>query len=132
MAAALADAGWEVVGFLGRDADPAARHRAAADVDLLLIATPDADIAATAAAVEPGPAVIAHLAGSLGLDVLAPHAPERRAAVHPLVALPTPELGRQRLQAGAWFGIAGHPLAAEVVSDLGGSSFEVRDEDRAA
>ncbi|MBL8777277.1 MAG: DUF2520 domain-containing protein [Acidimicrobiales bacterium] len=103
---------------------------AAAGVDLLIIATPDAAIADVAASVEPADAVVAHLAGSLGLGALAPHA--RVAAVHPLVSLPNAEVGAERLRDGAWFAIAGDPLAAEVVADLAGHAFEVADDDRAA
>lgn len=128
LADALVAVGWTDGGRWGRDRSAAA---AARDVDLLVIATPDAAIATTAAGVEPvGSTVVAHLAGSLGLDVLAPH--ERRAALHPLVSLPNAAVGASRLRAGAWFAIAGDPLVAAVVQDLGGRSFEVADEDRAA
>ena len=79
--------------------------------------------------------VVAHLAGSLGLDVLAPH--PRRAALHPLVSLPDAEVGARRLRAGAWFAVAGDPpgslaLMEALVADLGGRSFTVADADRAA
>lgn len=124
---ALERAGWRVEPSLGRDDDVAG---AASGVDLLVLAVPDAAIAAVAAAVEPGPAVVAHLAGSLGLDVLAGH--ERVAAVHPLVALPTPAVGADRLAAGAWFAVAGDPIARRVVDALGGRAVEVADADRAA
>jgi predicted short-subunit dehydrogenase-like oxidoreductase (DUF2520 family) len=126
LATALGRAGWQVVGVLGRGHDVAG---AASGCDLLVIATPDAAIASVAAAIEPGPAVVAHLAGSLGLDALAPH--ERRAALHPLVSLPDAEVGAARLS-GAWFAVAGDPLAQRVATDLGGRWFEVADEDRAA
>jgi predicted short-subunit dehydrogenase-like oxidoreductase (DUF2520 family) len=86
-------------------------------------------IAEAAAAVAPVPTtVVAHLAGSLGLDVLAGH--PRVAALHPLVALPDAGTGADRLAAGAWFAVAGDPLVAQVVADLGGHSFSVADEDR--
>ena len=86
-------------------------------MDLLVIATPDEAVAEVAAAVDPVPTtVVAHLAGSLALDVLAPH--PRRAAVHPLVPLPDPETGAARLAAGAWFAVAGDPVAGRVVADL--------------
>ena len=77
LALALAQAGWRVGPVLGRDDDVAG---AAAAVDLLVIATPDATIARVAAAIEPvETTVVAHLAGSLGLEVLAPApAPGRR------------------------------------------------------
>jgi predicted short-subunit dehydrogenase-like oxidoreductase (DUF2520 family) len=126
LATALGAAGWDVVGVLGRGDDVAG---AAAGVDLLVVATPDDSIAAVAAAVEPVPAtVVAHLAGSLGLDVLAPHA--RRAAIHPLVALPDAEVGARRL-VGAWYAVAGDPIAGDVVATLEGRSFAVADADRA-
>ena len=125
-ARALESSGWSIAGLLGRNDDASG---AAADVDLVLITTPDAVIDVVAAIIEPGRAVVAHAAGSLGLDVLAPH--ERRAAVHPLISLPNNDVGAERLLANGWFGIAGDPIAAEVVSDLGGRSFEVADSDRA-
>jgi predicted short-subunit dehydrogenase-like oxidoreductase (DUF2520 family) len=128
-AGALAAAGWEVVAVLGRHDDKAIAA-AAEDVDLVLLAPPDAAVAGVAAAVRPVPGtVVAHVAGSLGLDVLAPHV--RRAAVHPLVALPNGELGAQRLRAGAWFAVAGDPMAGEIVAALDGRSFTVADGDRA-
>lgn len=103
---------------------------AAQGVDLVLIATPDAAVVGAAAAIDPNPqTVVAHLAGSLGLDVLAPHV--RRGALHPLVALPSSDVGAARLSGGAWFAVAGDPLVEQVVTDLGGRSFEVADEHRA-
>lgn len=103
---------------------------AAAGTDLLVIATPDGAIAEVAATIEPdGAAVVAHLAGSLGLDVLSPH--PRVGAVHPLVALPDPSVGAERLLASAWFAVAGDPLTQRLAADLGGRWFEVADRDRA-
>jgi len=127
LATALARAGWQVVGLVGRDGDVAG---AATGADLLVIATPDAAVASVADQVDPSETcVVAHLAGSLGLEVLVAH--PRRAAMHPLVALPDADVGAQRL-AGAWFAVAGDPLAQRVVADLGGRWFEVADDDRAA
>jgi predicted short-subunit dehydrogenase-like oxidoreductase (DUF2520 family) len=127
LALALTNAGWDVAPMIGRGDDPSG---AARNVDLLVLATPDDRIRSVARAVEPDPTtVVAHLAGSRGLEVLAPH--PRRAAVHPLVALPTPELGARRL-VGGWFAVAGDPLAREVVAALGGRAFTVEDRDRAA
>jgi predicted short-subunit dehydrogenase-like oxidoreductase (DUF2520 family) len=133
VAAALAAVGWEVLDPVRRGDDP---RPAARGVDLLVLAVPDAAIAEVAAAVEPSDdAVVAHLAGSLGLEVLAPH--RRRAAVHPLVSLPDADVGARRLAGGGWFAVAGEPddalaLVEELVRDLGGRSFEVADADRAA
>ncbi|HEY4376649.1 MAG TPA: DUF2520 domain-containing protein, partial [Acidimicrobiales bacterium] len=128
LALALGRAGWVV-------ADPVRRGEnldgAAVDVDLLVLATPDAAVAEVAQAIPPVPTtVVAHLAGSLGLDVLAPHA--RRAAIHPLVSLPDAELGAERLASGAWWAVAGEPIGQRVVADLDGQWFTVADADRAA
>ena len=104
---------------------------AARGVDLLLIATPDSAIADVAAAVEPvATTVVAHMSGSLGLDVLGRH--PRKAALHPLVSIPDSETGAQRLSSGAWFAVAGDPLTGQIVEALGGHQFEVADEDRAS
>ncbi|MEM9203195.1 MAG: DUF2520 domain-containing protein [Actinomycetota bacterium] len=117
--------GWDVIGVLGRGVPVA---DAAADVDLVLIATPDAAIAEVAEAIDPARAVVAHVAGSLGLDALAPH--ERRAALHPLMSLPDPEIGAMRLR-GGWFAVAGDPVVTDLAKALGGQTFTIADDDRA-
>jgi predicted short-subunit dehydrogenase-like oxidoreductase (DUF2520 family) len=112
---------------LGRGDDLSA---AAADVDALVIATPDDSVGEVAAAVRPVPStVVMHLSGSLGLDVLSPHA--RRASMHPLAALPDAEVGRLRLRSGISFAVAGDPSAAELVRRLGGQPVAVAEADRA-
>ena len=116
---------WDVIDMRGRGV---AIDDAAADVDLVLIATPDTVVADVAAAILPGRAVVAHVAGSLGLDVLAPH--DRRAALHPLMSLPDAEIGAERLT-GGWFAVAGDPLVADLAAALGGRTFEIADDDRA-
>lgn len=132
---ALTAAGWEVDGPLGRDEGPDARSAAADGVDLLVIATRDAEVAAVAGSVRPVVGTtVAHLSGLLGLDALAPH--ERRAAIHPLVSLPDPEIGAARLGQGAWFGLRSNlppagAAARAVVAALGGRSFAVPEEERA-
>jgi len=128
VAAALADAGCPVRGVLGRDHDVTG---AAAGVDALVLAVPDAELAPVAAAVDPvADTVVLHLSGALGLDVLAPH--PRRASLHPLVPLPTTEVGRVRLRSGVTFAVAGDPLAGELAGLLDGRVIEVGDEHRAA
>jgi len=128
LATALGRAGWGLGGVLGRSDDVT---DAAAGVDLLVIAVPDDSVAAVAQTVTPVPStVVAHLAGSLGLDVLSPPH-ERVAALHPLASLPSPEVGADRLQ-GAWFAVAGDPLVLGVVEALEGRSFSVSDARRAA
>jgi predicted short-subunit dehydrogenase-like oxidoreductase (DUF2520 family) len=123
---ALDAVGWEVRPLVGRGGDLAG---AATGVDVVVIATPDAAIAPVAAAIDPGDAAVVHLAGSIGLDALAPHL--RRAAVHPLLSMPDAEVGSTRLRAGGWFAVAGDPMAAAMVDALGGRRFEVADDDRA-
>ncbi len=117
LATALSRAGWEVHPALGRGDDLSA---AAGGTDLLVIATPDHAIAEVAHAVKPVErTVVAHLSGSAGLHPLLAH--KRRAVLHPLVALPDPERGAERL-VGAWFGLAeeGDPLVTEAVASLRG------------
>jgi predicted short-subunit dehydrogenase-like oxidoreductase (DUF2520 family) len=123
---ALVAAGWTDAGSLGRGDDVSG---AASGVDLLVIATPDAAVGDVAASVTPGPAgsgVVAHLAGSLGLDVLTGAGHVRAAAIHPLRAIPT---GDTPL-AGAWFAVAGDPLARDVVAAVGGRAIDLADADR--
>jgi len=122
---ALEKAGWRALPALGRGDDV----RDAADgVDVVVVATPDATVADVARAMAPvdGVAVV-HLAGSLGLDVLAPHA--RRASVHPIVSLADPSRGAARLF-GAWFAVAGDPVANEIVDALDGHAVTVPDDKR--
>lgn len=122
-ALALSRAGWIVEPPLGRFD---LLTDAAADVDALVIATPDDAVSGVAAAVEPHQAaVVVHLAGALGPDVLVPH--PRRAALHPLVALPDPAEGARRLSAGVPFALSGDPFAGEIVAALGGVTIEVAD-----
>ncbi len=124
---ALERVGWSVLPPLGRGED---LSTAADGVDLLILATPDSVVAEVAAAVSPNPgAVVAHLAGSLGIDVLGSH--PRRGALHPLVSLPDAEKGADRLCSRAWFAVAGDPLVMRLVQDLGGRVIPVADEDRA-
>ena len=126
LAEALRRAGWSVDGPLGRQDDLGG---AAGGTPLVLLAVPDGAVAEVAAAIRPGAAVVAHLAGSLGLDVLTGH--ERVASVHPLVALPDAERGAARLR-GAWFATAGDPLVDDVVAALEGRSVAVADAHRVA
>lgn len=128
LARALSDAGYHVLDIYGRDDD---QRDAAVGVDVLVIATPDDEVAAVAAGIRPDRrCVVLHLAASLGLDVLGPHA--RRASLHPLVPLPNPSVGARRLAGGISFAVAGDPVATELALALGGRPFSVDDADRAA
>jgi len=123
---ALADAGWEVLPPRGRGDDLA---DAGAEVDLLVVATPDRSIAEVAAAVTPDVGtVVAHMSGALGLDVLGRH--PRCGSLHPLVALPSEGQAAARLR-GAWWAVAGDPLVRDAVAALDGRTIEVPDPARA-
>ncbi len=127
MARALKAVGHEVDGPWTRGRD--LRH-AARGVDALVIATADGAIARVAEKIEPDAhCVVLHLSGSLGLEVLGTH--PRTGALHPLVPLPTAELGARRLRSGITFAVAGDPLVVEIVESLEGTAVEVADEDRA-
>ncbi|MGI9608414.1 MAG: Rossmann-like and DUF2520 domain-containing protein [Acidimicrobiales bacterium] len=123
ISAALESTGWERRATFGRNDDP--RH-AAADVDVCIVATPDDAIAATAAAIAPGPAVLVHLSGATPVSALEPH---RAAAIHPLVSLADPSRGAEQL-GEAWFGVGGDPVATEMAELLSGRWFEIADDDR--
>lgn len=123
---ALARAHWPVEPLVGRDGDIAGAGRG---VDLVLIATSDGAVADVAARIEPvDGTVVGHLSGSLGLAPLVSH--DRRAVLHPLVALPDADRGADRL-VGAWFGLAadGDPLVEEIVEELHGRTVRIAEQD---
>lgn len=124
LATALRRAGWTVDGPLDRSHDPA---RVAFDTDLLVLAVGDGAVASLAASITPGTAVVCHLAGRLGLDALAPH--ERVGSLHPLVALPDPHTGADRL-VGCWMAVAGDAMVHRIVDALGARSATVADDHR--
>lgn len=122
---ALGSVGWEVLGYLGRDDD---LSTASVGTDVLVIATPDDRIASVAESVRPTPTtLVLHLSGALGLDVLKSH--PRCAAMHPLVSLPSADLGAEGLR-GAWFAVAGDAEVDSLVTALGGRSFAIKDSAR--
>jgi predicted short-subunit dehydrogenase-like oxidoreductase (DUF2520 family) len=125
---ALTDTGVEVREILHRfdDFGPAALG-----VDAVLLAVPDRAVAEVARAIDPVPGtVILHCSGSLGLDVLEPHA--RRGSLHPLVTLPDPVIGALRLRGRPFFAVAGDRLATDLALQLKGQPIVVADELRAA
>jgi predicted short-subunit dehydrogenase-like oxidoreductase (DUF2520 family) len=122
VAAALGRAGYVVAGPLGRGAD-------GRDVDAVLLCVPDAEIAAAAAQIVPGP-LVGHCSGATGLGALAPH---EAFSLHPLMTV-TAE-GADFAGAGA--AIAGNTpralaLAAELARGLGMRAVEIDERDRAA
>ena len=146
----LAERGWVVRAVAGRhpgspsvvqtaavlDARPTGIDEAAAGVDLVIVATPDAAIAGAVQIVgahaDPETLVI-HLAGSFGLGVFDPvragRSDLRFGALHPLVSIPSVVAGLGRLPA-AWCAIAGDPRVQTLAAQLEMHAFTVADTDR--
>jgi predicted short-subunit dehydrogenase-like oxidoreductase (DUF2520 family) len=96
--------------------------------DLIVLCVPDDAIANTAAQIAISDEyVVAHVAGSRTLDVLAPH--RRVASLHPLRALPDADDGAQRL-IGATYCVAGDDLVRVVVASLEGRIITLDDSQR--
>src|SRR3954447_6044865 len=93
-----------------------------AGAELVLLAVPDDEIAAAAAAVAPGP-LVGHLSGATTLAPLQPHEPF---SLHPMM----PVTGAGTGFAGATAAVAGHPVARRVAELLGMRAVEVADADR--
>lgn len=151
IAVLLEAAGHQVVGVSGRD-EARGRTRAhlprapflepgeaAAVAELVLIGTPDdviepmAETLASAAAVGAG-TWVAHLSGSLGLEVLRPvlDVGARVLAIHPLQTFPDVDSALERLPACAIAITAndeeGYVLGERLASDLGGVPFRLANE----
>ena len=96
--------------------------------DLILLCVPDDAIANVAAQIALSDEyVVAHVAGSRTLDVLAPH--RRVGSLHPLMALPDAEDGAQRL-IGATYCVAGDDLVRSVAESLEGRIISLADSQR--
>jgi predicted short-subunit dehydrogenase-like oxidoreductase (DUF2520 family) len=125
LAAALRAAGVAVDGPLGRGAAPVNRPGG------VLLCVPDAEIAAAAAALPPGP-LVGHCSGATTLAPLAPH---EAFSLHPLMTVPAgaaPEVFR-----GAGAAVAGGTpralaYARGLAERLGLRATEVADADRTA
>ncbi len=133
---ALAEAGWTTELSAAR---PLVDGAASSDddlgrgdfhtVDLVLLAVPDAAIADVARLLPATDAVVAHVSGACGLDVLAPH--RRIGSIHPLMSLPDAAIGSRRLLDSCTFAVDGDPLLTEVAASLGGRSIAVPTASRA-
>lgn len=95
--------------------------------ELVLLCVPDDEIAAVAGALPMGDYVVAHVAGSRGLDVLATH--RRVGSMHPLMTLPSGDVGADRLFA-ATYCVAGDAVMFDVASSLSGRVITLRDDQR--
>lgn len=122
VAAALTDAGIQVRGPLGRGADTAGEA-------VVLLAVPDAEIAAAAASVEPG-TLVGHFSGATSLEPLAVH---DGFSIHPLATV----TGAETSFAGVPAAVSGATARAIAVARglamaLGMRPFEIADADRVA
>ncbi|MFZ4585151.1 MAG: DUF2520 domain-containing protein [Acidimicrobiia bacterium] len=150
VAFALVEQGWKVSAVAGRtptadstletatllQAEVALVPDAASGADLVIVATPDAAVADTAAravvAAEPG-ALMIHLAGSLGLAAF--HGAQRfrsdvrYGALHPLISIPSVQEGIDRLS-GGWAAVAGDPQVEVLARSIGLHPFPIADADR--
>jgi predicted short-subunit dehydrogenase-like oxidoreductase (DUF2520 family) len=98
-----------------------------ADPELVILCVPDDAIASVAASIPPREnRVVAHVAGSRNLDVLAPH--RRIGSLHPLMALPTGSEAERLI--GATYCVAGDDLVREVARSLSGRVIALRDDQR--
>lgn len=152
LSVAMAERGWTPVGVAGRSPDAPSVLRGAellgapprdiagagVGADLVLLATPDAAIAETAAALAPGVragALVLHLSGACTLDELHKLRVARPdvelGSLHPLQSLPSVEAGLARL-AGSWCAVDGPPEVERLAVSLGMRPFRVRDADRVA
>ncbi|WP_349426214.1 DUF2520 domain-containing protein [Microbacterium sp. LWS13-1.2] len=122
MAAALRAAGAEVRGPLGRG-------DTADGADLVLLAVPDAEIAAAAAVIVPGP-LMGHFSGASTLEPLAPH---EAFSIHPLTTVAGAAASFDGVPAAVAGSTPRADAAARALADaLGMAPFEVADADRAA
>jgi predicted short-subunit dehydrogenase-like oxidoreductase (DUF2520 family) len=133
LTAALRHAGVPVSGPHGRGfrgSEAAARDGLAGPApDAVLLCVPDAEIAAGAAAIVPGP-LVGHCSGATGLDALAPH---EAFGLHPLMTVT--DAGAQFAGAGA--AVAGtteraRNLATRLAHRLRMRPFPLDEDDRAA
>lgn len=118
----LRAAGIEVNGPLGRGA----RGEGA---DIVLLAVPDAEIAAAASTLVPG-SLVGHLSGATGLEPLRPH---RAFSVHPLTSV----AGAAHDFRGEFAAVDGSSaetlqVAEALARRMGMRTFRVSDDDRAA
>ncbi len=122
LAAQLRAVGVEVRGPEGRGAT-------GADADVVLLAVPDAAIAAAAALIAPG-RLVGHLSGA---STLAPLAPHEAFSIHPLMTVTAPDASFRGIPA-AIAGASERALQAAhaLAATLGMDAVDVADEDRAA
>lgn len=135
LALALRRQGCDVSSLSGRALVHRGVDEAATDVlessTHVLVAVSDAaipDVAARLAPLDLSTAVVAHVSGACGLDVLEPLG--ARASLHPLMSLPDAETGAARLLDQCDFAVDGDDRIEAIVGVLGGRSFRVAPDHR--
>ncbi len=97
-------------------------------LDVVLLTVPDDALPDSAARLAVAPeTVVAHVAGSRGLDVLGAHA--RVGSLHPLAILPDTDRGAVRLRGGI-FCVQGDTRLVRIVDSLEGRVIDIRPEAR--
>jgi predicted short-subunit dehydrogenase-like oxidoreductase (DUF2520 family) len=150
VALALADRGWRPVAVAGRSADAPSTQKLAArlgaravgvadagrDADVVVIATPDAAIADTAAALAPAlrpGSLVIHLSGASTLHeldgVVLARPDVQIGSLHPLQTLPSGDSGRARL-AGSWCAVDGSPRVERIALTVRMRPFRLDPADR--
>lgn len=124
-ASALTSVGWILDASYRRGDD---LTDAATGADVTLVCVPDRSIRAVAESIEPGEAAVVHIAGSQTLEPLVSH--PRHGSIHPLMTLPDPECGAERLLSNCPFAVAGDPVSEQIAEALGGWTFRVADDKR--
>ena len=150
VALALAGRGWRPVAVAGQSLDAPSTRAVAArlgapavevadagrEADVVIVATPDAAIAAAAVTLAPAlwaGALVVHLSGASTLHeldgVLLARPDVEVGSLHPLQSLPSADVGRDRL-AGSWCAVDGSPRVEKLARTLGMRPFRVDAADR--
>jgi predicted short-subunit dehydrogenase-like oxidoreductase (DUF2520 family) len=113
---------------------PALELAEVTDVDVFLLAVPDAALREVVPALPRVGSVLVHFAGAAGIAPLAPAADRALCALHPVQACPDVDTAIRRLPGSAW-GVTCTQGAEEwarrlIEEDLKGTAFGVSEEDR--
>lgn len=126
-AASIPEVGWNLIGPLTRNDDLAETTK---DADLVLLCVSDSAIEEVASELgDEFEGVVAHVAGSVGIDAL----PDRfaRGALHPLVSIPLGASADLLMGPEVTFAVEGDALVTRLAEALGARTVEVDADKRA-